>query len=46
MIQFKQIKTNLDFVNSKLEFTDINAFDETPAPPVNLQHTVIVTNTV
>ena len=31
--------------NSKLAYTDITAFDETPTPPVNLQHTVITTNT-
>lgn len=32
--------------NSELAYTDITAFDESPTPPVNLQHTVIVTNTV
>ena len=31
--------------NTDLSFTDITAFDETPAPPVNLNHTVITTNT-
>ena len=31
--------------SKELAYTDITAFDETPAPPVNLQHTVIVTNT-
>ena len=31
--------------NTDLSFTDITAFDETPTPPVNLNHTVITTNT-
>ncbi len=31
--------------NSELAYTDITAFDETPTPPVNLQHTIITTNT-
>ena len=29
---------------SNLDFTDITAFDETPAVPENLQHAIIVTN--
>ena len=31
--------------NSELAYTDITAFDETPTPPINLQHTIITTNT-
>ena len=30
--------------NTDLVYTDITAFDETPTPPVNLQHAVIVIN--
>ena len=45
-VQFNDSIYKIADTNSKLEFTDITAFDETPTPPVNLQHTVIVTNTV
>lgn len=45
-VQFNDSIYKIVDTNSKLEFTDITAFDETPTPPVNLQHTVIVTNTV
>ena len=45
-VQFNDSIYRIADTNSELKFTDITAFDETPTPPVNLQHTVIVTNTV
>ena len=32
--------------NSELVYTDITAFDEKPQAPTNLQHSVIVVNTI
>ncbi len=32
--------------NSELAYTDITAFDEKPEAPTNLQHSVIVVNTI
>ena len=44
-VQFNDSIYKIADINTKLDFTDITAFDETPTPPVNLQHTVIPTNT-
>ena len=44
-VQFNDSIYKTADINTKLDFTDITAFDETPTPPVNLQHTVIPTNT-
>ena len=44
-VQFNDSIYKTADINTKLDFTDITAFDEPPTPPVNLQHTVIPTNT-
>ena len=45
-VQFNDTIYDAADTNTKLDLTDVTAFDEIPTPPVNLQHTVIVTNTV
>ncbi len=44
-VQFNDSIYSAADTNTELDFTDVTAFDEIPTAPVNLQHTVIVTNT-
>jgi len=45
-VQFNDSIYGIADLNTDLKFTNTTAFDETPSVPTNLQHTVIVTNTV
>tara|TARA_R100000329_G_scaffold150149_2_gene142271 strand:- start:549 stop:2609 length:2061 start_codon:yes stop_codon:yes gene_type:complete len=44
-VQFNDSIYSAADTNTELDFTDVTAFDEIPTAPVNLQHTVIATNT-
>ncbi len=44
-VQFNDSIYDAADTNSELAYTEITAFDETPTAPINLQHTVIATNT-
>tara|TARA_Y100000361_G_scaffold153941_1_gene177390 strand:- start:233 stop:2266 length:2034 start_codon:yes stop_codon:yes gene_type:complete len=44
-VQFNDSIYNAADTNTELDFTDVTAFEEKPTAPINLQHTIIVTNT-